>query len=137
MFVGVLTTVLVSFIAAVLIALAVLVVYLALRHIKSSNAALKAATRLMDQRVARLKALAETCEDAELAQQIEGVADDLRFSDSSVVLSIDSDIDREISRLESRGNAGSVSGAFEAVHRLEDVVKRRSCIAVGIRRGSF
>lgn len=137
MLAGILTTLLAVFIAVALIALMVLAVCLALRHIKSSNAALKATTQLMDQRVARLKALAATCEDSELAQQIERVADDLRFSDSSVVLSVDGDIDREISRLESRESAGSASGAFEAVHRLEDIVKRRSCIAEGMRRGSF
>ncbi|MEC4295611.1 hypothetical protein [Adlercreutzia shanghongiae] len=137
MLAGILTMLLAVFIAVALIVLMVVAIRLALRHIKSSNVALKATTQLMDQRVARLKVLAATCEDAELAQQIERAADDLRFLDSSVVLSVDGDIDREISRLESRESAGGVSGAFEAVHRLEDVVKRRSCIAESIRRGSF
>lgn len=137
MLAGILTTLLAVFIAVALIALMVLAVCLALRHIKSSNAALKATTQLMDQRVARLKALAATCEDSELAQQIERVADDLRFSDSSVSMPIDSKIDESIGGIcESLKKNGEVRAIGE-LDELSSLVARRRTETSCVKRGGF
>lgn len=99
MLIGIWTPMLVVFLVIIFVGIVALAVYLALRHIRASNVAVKSTTQLSDERAARLKALASACGNPDFAQRIERVSDDVRFSDSSIVLPLDTRISELIDSL--------------------------------------
>lgn len=137
MLVGIWAPILVVFLGIIFVGLVALAVYLALRHIKSSNAVLKSTTQLADERAARLKALAAICRNPDLAHRIQEISDDVRFSDSSIVLPLDTRISELIDSLYEAVQANDEASAVDELDELSSLVAQRRAESSCVKRGSF
>lgn len=137
MLIGIWMPVLVVFLAIVFVGLVAFAVYLALRHIRSSNAALKSTTRLADERAARLRMLAAACRNPDLAQRIERISDDVRFSDSSIVLPLDAKISELIDSLYEAIQANDEASAVDELDELSSLAAQRRGELACVKRGNF
>ena len=137
MLIGIWAPMLVVFLVIIFVGIVALAVYLALRHIRASNVAVKSTTQLSDERAARLKALASACGNPDLAQRIERVSDDVRFSDSSIVLPLDIRISELIDSLYSAIQANDKESAADDLTELSSLAAQRRAESSCVKRGSF
>lgn len=123
-----------------LVALTVLVVAsvrCALKYFRTSNAALNTTVQLMDRRVAHLRAISAACEENELADLAAKVMEDIRFSDSAIVLPLDSEIDDAIAKVDQAIRINDVSAAEEELNRVKRLTEQRRAEKACARKGSF
>lgn len=137
MLIGIWTPMLVVFLVIIFVGIVALAVYLALRHIRASNVAVKSTTQLSDERAARLKALASARGNPDFAQRIERVSDDVRFSDSSIVLPLDTRISELIDSLYAAIQANDKEGAVDDLTELSSLAAQRRAESSRVKRGSF
>lgn len=137
MLIGIWMSMLVAFLVIIFVGLVALAVYLALRHIRSSNAVLKSTTQLADERAARLRMLMAECGNPDFAQRIEKISDDVRFSDSSIALPLDARISELIDSLYEAIRANDEASAVDELDELSSLAAQRRAKLACVKRGSF